>query len=352
VGRGVAIFAACALSALVAGSGGALSGCDQGHQDDQPSVGSVPVNLVSQNVDAHTPVPANGNIELGFDRFLDPATVNRQGFVLADASGNAIAFAALAYDPVVRKVTIEPMGGLVAGQPYTLTLPVWPHGVESGGVRATDGAPLSAPLEIGFMASAAGTAPSVTTVSFCGDILPVFQRSCSVSSCHGAPAPGADPTRTGSGSSYPAEGLALSTGPWVQTSAIDGLRPAVGDNSGPSGVSDEGIAGLFGVNMPIIDPNNAANSWLLYKCLISPLGIPVATADAGSDAGAGVDAGPGHCGATAVSYSTATTAASDDERARLAEQIQGAVSPTRCPTSTAPRTSPRRSRSRSTSWSA
>ena len=284
------------------------------------------MNLVGQNVGPSTTLPANGYIELAFDRFLDPATVNRQGVVLASADGTQVAFAALAYDPVVRKVTVEPEGALTAGQPYTLTLPVWPNGVESGGVRATDGAPLSAPVTIGFMASAAGTAPTPTTISFCGDILPVFQRSCSLANCHGAPMMGADPTRTGTGSSYPAEGLALSTGPWVRTTAINQFRPSVEDNYGPSGVSDQPIAGLFGVNMPIIDPSNAANSWLLYKCLISPVApAVVSTTDGGADGGSTTTS---PCAATgAVAYSTATSAASDDERARLSEQIEGNVMP-------------------------
>jgi hypothetical protein len=330
------------------------------------------------NIGPSQPIPANGSVELAFDRFLDPSTVNRQSVTLADADGTVVPFAKLNYDPVLRKVILQPMGSLTAGQPYTVTLSQWPHGVEGGGLRATDGAPLPAPVTIGFMATAEATLPAVPTVSFCGDILPVFQRSCSSSNCHGAPTPGGDPTRTGTGSSYPAEGLALSTGPWVQTTAIDGMRPAVGDNTGPSGVSSTGIAGLFGVDMPIVAPGNAGNSWLLYKCLISPVGPAVAgtgtgtgtgddageTVDAGSGAGTGAgdaavadsgatDAGAGAadatvadaavadagaattptgdvdaCAPTTVTYTaTASSAASDDERARLANQVQGNVMP-------------------------
>ena len=129
----------------------------------------------------------------------------------------------------------------------------------------------------------------------------MFQRSCSSSNCHGAPTPGGDPTRTGTGSSYPAEGLALSTGPWVQTTAIDGMRPAVGDNTGPSGVSSAGIPGLFGVDMPLVDPGNAGNSWLLYKCLISPVGPAVTGTGGGDDdAGESVDAATADAGSGAA----------------------------------------------------
>ena len=360
--------------------GAASGGCDQGHQDDQPTVGTTPLKLVGMNIGPSQSIPANGSVELAFDRFLDPSTVNRQGVTLAAADGTVVAFAKPLYDPVLRKVTLQPVDSLTAGQPYTVSLAQWPSGVDSGGLRATDGAPLAAAITLGFMATEEVTLPPPPKVTFCGDILPVFQRSCSSSNCHGAPTPGGDPTRTGTGSSYPAEGLALSTGPWVQTSAIDGMRPAIGDNTGPSGVASTGIPGLFGVDMPLVSPGNAGNSWLLYKCLISPVGAAVAgagtgtgddaggagdgdaaaqldaragdagTADAaladgavadggGDGGGAAADAAAGDagvtaadtgdaCAPTAVTYSaTASTAASDAERARLADQIQGNVMP-------------------------
>ena len=46
-------------------------------------------------------------------------------------------------------------------------------------------------------------------------------------------------------------------------------KVARGANSGPQDGVARPPGHVFGVDMPIIDPGNPGNSWLLYKCLLS-----------------------------------------------------------------------------------
>src|SRR5580693_3927699 len=85
--------AALVCAGLVAG------GCDRGTQRDEPQGQAgelpVPVTLVSANVGPKQMLPANGRIELGFDRLLQPASITRQTFSLQSPGG------ALVYTPNV-----------------------------------------------------------------------------------------------------------------------------------------------------------------------------------------------------------------------------------------------------------
>jgi hypothetical protein len=86
----------------------------------------VPIHLVSANIGQNQPLPANGRIELGFDRLLLPASITRQTFVLSNAGGNMAYTPTIAYDPVARIVTITPLTdpaqALVSGQNYDLVI--------------------------------------------------------------------------------------------------------------------------------------------------------------------------------------------------------------------------------------
>jgi hypothetical protein len=245
-----------ARSALVAWS---AAGCDWGvPHDERPGTG---VQIVQQNVGpGHPPLPADGHIELAFDQYLLPSSITRQTFSLRDANMNAVAPPGVSYDPVARIVSIVPPAPLLADQSYNLVVagPRTPNPL-----FAVDGATLPVTVTIGFFVTAGGASPRVQprVINFCDEIMPIFSDRCAKPSCHGGAPPG------------PAEGLRLDTPQEILETAVG--RVAHGASTGPiAGALPPGR--VFGVDMPIIDPGNGANSggnpansWLLYKLLLA-----------------------------------------------------------------------------------
>jgi hypothetical protein len=233
------------------------------------------VHVVAQNVSLSKALPADGRIELAFDRYLLPFTVTRQSFSLHDLQNN-VQTPNVAYDPVARVVTITPAAPLQAGVNYVIS-------IDPNGLRSIDGAPIDpsfVTIEFPVAAADAGAAqPSPPTVDFCNDIQPIFRDKCAY--CHTAPGPG--------GPSAPAAGLSLSTPESILATAVG--RVAQGANTGPR-ASPQPAGALFGVDMPIIDPGsggpsggNPGNSWLMYKVLLavpSPTSMVAAVCDGGT----------------------------------------------------------------------
>jgi hypothetical protein len=243
------------------------------------------VNLVARNVSLGQPLPANGSIELAFDRLLLPSSVVRQTFVLTDLAGGSLQPHPI-YDPVTRVVTITPLGDLplVVQHTYRLAI-VTPQGpTDPFGLRAIDGATLAptSPSVIEFpVVAATGTSqPAPPAVDFCGEVWPVLSGKCTGSGCHGGGA------SAFTGEASPAAGLLLDTPAHIAATAIG--RVAHGANTGPRSVAE--APGLrFGVDMPIVDPGsggpagNPGDSWMMYKLLLA---VPQAAPGAGaSDAG-------------------------------------------------------------------
>jgi hypothetical protein len=275
--------------------------CDQGKQHDEQSVLNGPIHLIGQNISTTQSLPVDQPIRLAFDRLLNPLTVNRQSFVVRDAAHNVVASPIVQYDPVTRVVTLSdpnamaPAGAgadggtdggsdagsvgswLLPNQPYTLTLGIPAGNDDTGGIRAIDRATLSPAqnLVIGFQTvPASGAAAADPAMYFCVDVLPIFQQKCSLPVCHGTPSrvpanPSFPDAGGGNGISAPGAGLILDSLQGIQYTAIN--RAAQGSNTGPRAGVGSSPGHLFGVDMPIIDPGDPANSWLLYKVLLAPL---------------------------------------------------------------------------------
>ena len=218
------------------------------------------------------PFRADGTIQLAFDRLLLPLTINRQSVGLREANGDNVTSPVMTYDPVTRVLTLEkPVDGtwLAPGQAYKIVLGVPSGDEDSGGLRAIDRATFDPSLPastrvIGFVTCPAsgcvadGGAPRLASrVRFCNDVFPIFTEHCSAGICHGAPEQG----------NAPAAGLLLSTSLGVAKTAIG--RVAQGANTGAASGRAESPGHLFGVDMPIIAPGSPANSWLMYKMLLS-----------------------------------------------------------------------------------
>jgi hypothetical protein len=214
-------------------------------------------------------VALNATLSFRFDRFLNPATATRQAIRVYTGdpkTSPGIPFD-VTYDPVERVVQYRMPSGY-AFHPntlYQLELVV-PSGSEELGIRAFDGAPLEAgelPLEGSFFTGIAAGEVPVDTSPTCADIVnEVFKTSpadCSSSRCH---------------SSVDAEqgaphGLWLDSRANFRVTAINRVarQTEVGDRSGGLPLEQPS---RFGVQMPLIQPGNPGNSYLLYKLLRAP----------------------------------------------------------------------------------
>jgi hypothetical protein len=317
-------FARLATCVAVIITAALASACDQGRQHDQTTGEGPPVNLTGATVGANTKLPANGAVQLQFDRLLLPITITRQTILLVDAANNALA-PVIAYDPVARVVTLSRQEGqdwLKADQQYYVIVRT-PTGPDDNGVRAIDGAPLAPVDKIGFLTAAEGPQPfGEPAPSFCNDVLPIFQRSCTAPICHGAPTQTTDKTRFGDqGLSAPAAGLILETSDGIAHTAIG--RVANGANTGARSASSE-PGRVFGVDAPVIEPNNPGNSWMMYKLLLARPGAKNPTAQrAKCDATAGTPPMPDLVLAPPLTADTPN----DGDRAILGDFVLGREMP-------------------------
>ncbi len=249
---------------------GALAACDSGFRKDPATQPGEPIVVVGANVGTNRPMPADGVVQIAFNRYLLPQSVIRQGVRIVDVNGRPIAPPTVVYDPVALTVTLsspEPKGKpwLTEWQSYRVELGV-PNGDEdTGGVRALDRATLKAAESIQFIVGPAnGKERGEAAVSFCTDVLPIFFTKCGGGLCHGGTDTPKAPTN--------AAGLLLTTSSGVRNTALN--RAAQGANTGALrkvGPENPDLErAVFGVNMALIKPKDPGNSWLMYKLLLAP----------------------------------------------------------------------------------
>lgn len=266
------------------------------------------------NVSPAIPLPADGRIELAFDRYLLPASITRQTF-----QSNFPQAPNVAYDPVARTVTISPILPLAADQSYTILIKTPSGPADRDGLRTIDGATISpkdARIEFPVVAADGGV-PQPPAVDFCKDILPIFASRCGYGPCHTLPSPAA--------------GLRLDSPLTIASTAVG--RASVEANTGPRAAA-EPVGLLFGEDMPIIDPGtgggggNPGNSWLLYKLLLA---VPSASSSVAAQACDGGTAAPTDVGGLHLLDRSAVPALSnpegDPERATLANHVLGREMP-------------------------
>jgi len=238
-----------------------LASCDTGKRHTQKTLGPA-VLVVGVSVGDGRPMPADGAVQIAFDRYLLPSTVNRQSLAIVDGSNKALApedAPVVLYDPIARTVTLAPprQPWLTEGQPYKIILGIPTEDEDTGGLRAIDRAKLfpNQKLEFSFFVGPKKNARIEPEVSFCRDVLPIFTAKCAGSTCHGS-------------GDRAASSLVLDTSAGVGATALN--RVAQGSNRGPRAGQVTSSERLFGVDMPIIDPGVPGNSWLLYKVELPP----------------------------------------------------------------------------------
>ena len=237
--------------------------------------------------DGATAVATTTRIDLKFDRYMLPTDVIRQAVCLRSAPGTvktandctAGVFLQPTYDPVSRVATFyqdATQGALAAGQLYTLT--VLP-GSGPTGFQAFDGIALDQRYEFSFTTAAPAAGTPVESASTangyclgtdCGDACAggaaaVFQGVCAT--CHAqnlqtVPTPPTPPQMI----SAP-EGLYLDSQGGLLQTAIG--KVAHTSQEGGAAQNPANHAARFGVGMPIVNPNDPGESYMLYKILAS-----------------------------------------------------------------------------------
>jgi hypothetical protein len=202
---------------------------------------------------------------------LNPASVNRQAirvFTGDPEQSPSIPFD-VHYDPLERVVEFRMPSGysFVPSALYEIQLVV-PATADDFGIRAFDGAPLGAgdvPLELSFVTSRVAEELPVSPVPTCEQIVQdvlvdaELNSGCASSTCHHS-----GPHMLGGAP----EGLWLDGRQNLRITAIGRVahQTELGDSSGVP-LQD---SPRFGVQMPLIDPKNPGNSFLLYKLIRNP----------------------------------------------------------------------------------
>jgi hypothetical protein len=267
-----------------------LVACDVGEperEDDSRGIDGPPLQLGRVEVVSGTtvtelveggPAPTvaqNGRVELSFDRLLLPHKVNRQAVCLRplqevvgsleECAEPSQAFTEPEYRPVERKVVYR---SSFQQTTYRLTVFRAEDIEEQHGLFAFDGAPLLRTYSYDFTVGAdEGTAEALpSAATWCppnGPGLTTTQlfTSCAFEQCHGP----------GNAGNVAAMGLDL---------RADGIRQtAIGVTAHQTQEGEQADLGdarpeRFGRAMPIIDPSNPGNSYLIYKLFVNPLNQP------------------------------------------------------------------------------
>jgi hypothetical protein len=297
----------------------ATAGCDVGDPSTQP-VDAPSLHLVSVlattdldddfhpvrtpiGQDGAMPVLPTASFVLKFDRFLLPSSAIRQSVCIQSDLGtdvrtyddceNGISLEP-SYDPIRREVIYrrkldEPR--LAVDTQYRLTVLPPAEGTGPAGFRAFDGAPLEAKVQIDFSTVAQEPPGASDELPPGGDLFCARDPEClsmcaGDAGCQAACAKiGAEPliTDCGNGASChrtvydsatkelmraAAEGLDLYSVAAIQATAVGKVAHQT-QTGGRADDPDESPL-RFGRAMPIIDPGNPGNSYLLYKIAVGP----------------------------------------------------------------------------------
>ena len=275
-------------------------------------------------------MPIDGVLQFSVDRYLLPLSVSRGSVQLQDAAGMTLPPELqpnVIYDPVARTITLTrpdvKRAWLLADTSYKVTF--FPAGLQTidGALLRTD-LPLVFAFRVGPAlppGAVARTVPATLgepeNVSFCNDVLPLFVVKCNLPTCHGS--------NTDKVANAQAAGLILDSSEGLFQTAIRNRRVAQGSNTGAAAGSAPTDQADFGVDMPLIDPGNPGNSWLMYKIDLAkapviPSAPPVFTC------GPQQDTTPKHATAYAPLVDALFVNA-DAERAVLSDRILGREMP-------------------------
>jgi hypothetical protein len=291
------------------------SGCDVGDPSYQPIDAPSPQLLVVRATTAldangepeRTPLSGDGSTQvlstasLILDRFLLPSTAIRQSVCLwsdltvgvqtfedcQNVPDAARVFLEPTYNPLEREVIFRrapDQPRLAPGATYRLAV-LAPAGEGGYGIRAFDGAPLERTVTVDFTIAAQDPAGATDETPPLSELWcrrdPACLAMCTDDGCRSQCAvkgfglkPYVDTCSLGAGchSTPPgggaAMGLDLQTGERIQLTAVG--QVAHQTQTGEHAEDPDQSPRRFGRAMPIIDPTNPGNSYLLYKIAVGP----------------------------------------------------------------------------------
>jgi hypothetical protein len=258
------------------------TGCDLGPRDEAATYGAPLHLLASYPADGQgtnasfeadvlcdtptpdCPLPTNLAIELRFDRFLLPGSLDG-GLALYSGNppANGVALRA-EYDMIERVVVYRPSRRL---QPNTLyTAELVPSTNPAQGFWAFDRAPLvegAVPLRFSFSTGSgprSEPAPEAPVRDTCDTMTRGPLDSCAT--CHATKAD----AETTPPSKYPPMGLDLASSRGLYYTAIGQVahQTETGNSAVGGGLRSPA---RFGVQMKVVDPGSPATSYLMYKLL-------------------------------------------------------------------------------------
>lgn len=255
-----------------------LGGCDQGTPDLEPSQGpplhvlaSYPAPGEGTECGLNSPdacgVPRNLSIELRFDRYLLPWSGIRQSLRVYSGSEDVSEFLQPEYDVVERVLSLRiestPNGDpllLEPGARYTVELLV-PKSENDFGLRAFDQAPIEegdVPLSFDFRTQKLDPPPlpAPPGVLTCGQFITELANGpkCSTGGCH-------------AGNDAPM-GLRFDGDKEFVSTAVNHVAHET-ETGAKAGVPLTHPSRM-GVQMPIVEPSNPGNSYMMYKLLRNP----------------------------------------------------------------------------------
>jgi hypothetical protein len=244
-----------------------LASCDLASRDSERPplhvLETVPANGAGTDcsrLDPSCGVPLRTTIRVRFDRPLWPEPLNFEAVrVYTGTPSNRVAVTAIDYSVFDWTLSFRLGRPLAPRTLYQVELPGWDG---TPGPRAYDGAELEpggVPLRFSFVTSdtdASDLAPVLPSPS-CEQAVAVFEAHCSTGACHGG--------------ETPAMGLRLDSRAGLRSSALRRVARQT-ETASTVGVPHSHPA-RFGTAMPLLDPGNAANSYLFYKLFITPQGF-------------------------------------------------------------------------------
>jgi hypothetical protein len=254
---------------LAIGSIAAL-GCDRGPRDLQDEKGPAPQMVWSSPSDNTKEVALRQSVRIQFDRFLRADTASRQSICIQPGPNSPCVGASIEYDPVDRVLVAKLQADLQPNTNYIVN--VWAPSAQEPdrGVRAFDDVPMASDASFRFTSGTSASMPTLAepkrTVEFCGTGSPgATFNGCTT--CHKPPLGG--PLGLGNGGALHFKeanaGVAQTVGALVNQATV-----AIESATAPDPVEVRRSGPVFGQNMPYLDKGNPANSYALYKMLITP----------------------------------------------------------------------------------
>ena len=252
----------------------AALGCDRGPRDLQDDKGPAPQMVWSSPSDNAKDVALRQSVRIQFDRLLRADTASRQSICIQPGPSSPCVGASIEYDPVDRVLVAKLQADLQPNTNYIVN--VWAPSAQEPdrGVRAFDDVAMAGDASFRFTSGTSASMPTLAepkrSVEFCGTAPAPNDVFGGCASCHNDMKMGGRlPPGPAYAGAFQLKTQSQSLGKVVSTLITDAtVAPETATAPDPVEVRRSGP--VFGQNMPYLDKSNPANSYALYKMLLTP----------------------------------------------------------------------------------